>query len=175
MCLRTQKRVDSEIAPRNHSGVVHRPSASKAKEMPGDPNRCREHARRCAEIARHTPSPEVRDHFTSLEQSWLRLAVEINPVSGFSISSVRFLATSFLRPKLPSRSKLLCLRRASASVGALSLVKLPVGYSAAQRPRRVLFERSVRAAFCLMIRARGGEAPDGGTARGFSGSFGGNQ
>ena len=77
MCLRTQKRVDSEIAPRNHSGVVLRPSASKAKEMPGDPNRCREHARRCAEIARHTPSPEVRDHFTSLEQSWLRLAAEI--------------------------------------------------------------------------------------------------
>ena len=45
--------------------------------MPGDPNRCREHARRCAEIARYTPSPEVRDHFTSLEQSWLRLAAEI--------------------------------------------------------------------------------------------------
>jgi hypothetical protein len=45
--------------------------------MPGDPNRCREHARRCAEIARQTASPEVRDHFTSLEQSWLRLAAEI--------------------------------------------------------------------------------------------------
>jgi hypothetical protein len=52
-------------------------SSQKAKEMPGDPNRCREHARRCAEIARHTASPEVRDHFTSLEQSWLRLAAEI--------------------------------------------------------------------------------------------------
>ena len=52
-------------------------SASKAKEMPGDPNRCREHARRCAEIARHTASPEVRDHFTSLEESWLRLAAEV--------------------------------------------------------------------------------------------------
>jgi hypothetical protein len=46
-------------------------------EMPGDPNRCREHARRCAEIACQTASPEVRDHFTSLEQSWLRLAAEI--------------------------------------------------------------------------------------------------
>ena len=45
--------------------------------MPGDPTRCREHARCCAEIARHTASPEVRDHFTSLEQSWLRLASEI--------------------------------------------------------------------------------------------------
>ena len=37
----------------------------------------REHARRCAEIARHAASPEVRDHFTSLEESWLRLAIEI--------------------------------------------------------------------------------------------------
>ena len=45
--------------------------------MPGDPNRCREHARDCAELARQTTSPEARDHFTSLEQSWLRLAVEI--------------------------------------------------------------------------------------------------
>ena len=52
-------------------------SASKAKEMPGDPNRCREHARRCAEIARHSASPEVRDHFISLEESWLRLAAEL--------------------------------------------------------------------------------------------------
>src|SRR4029077_10621041 len=43
--------------------------SQKAKEMPGEANRCREHARRCAEIARHTASPEVRDHFTSLEQS----------------------------------------------------------------------------------------------------------
>ena len=45
--------------------------------MPGDPNKCREHARRCAEIARHTASPEVRDHFSSLEESWLRLAAEV--------------------------------------------------------------------------------------------------
>ena len=44
--------------------------------MSGDPNRCREHARDCAELARQTTS-EARDHFTSLEQSWLRLAVEI--------------------------------------------------------------------------------------------------
>ena len=45
--------------------------------MPGDPNRCREHARRCAEIACHSASPEVRDHFISLEESWLRLAAEL--------------------------------------------------------------------------------------------------
>ena len=45
--------------------------------MPGDPNRCREHARVCAELARQTVSPEVRDHFTSLAESWSRLAAEI--------------------------------------------------------------------------------------------------
>ena len=45
--------------------------------MPDDPNRCREHARQCAELARQTVSPEARDHFTALEQSWLRLAAEI--------------------------------------------------------------------------------------------------
>ena len=45
--------------------------------MIGDPNRCREHARRCAEVARHAASPVGRDHFTSLEQSWLRLAAGI--------------------------------------------------------------------------------------------------
>ena len=44
---------------------------------PGDPNKCREHARHCAEVARHATSPVARRHFTSLEQSWLRLAAEI--------------------------------------------------------------------------------------------------
>jgi hypothetical protein len=37
----------------------------------------REHARHCVEIARQAASPVVRDHFTLLEQSWLRLAAEI--------------------------------------------------------------------------------------------------
>ena len=45
--------------------------------MPGDPKKCREHARRCSEIARHTASPEVRDHFNSLQKSSTRLADEI--------------------------------------------------------------------------------------------------
>ena len=98
----TQPRV--KLAPRNHGCVGPAVSSRKAKEMPGDPNRCREHARRCAEIARHTASPEVRDHFTSLEQSWLRLAAEIESIRSFSISLVRFRATLFLLPKQPSRS-----------------------------------------------------------------------
>ena len=66
----------SKLAPRNHGVLVLR-FPPERKEMPGDPNRCREHARCCAEIARHTASPQVRDHFTSLEQSCLRVAAEI--------------------------------------------------------------------------------------------------
>lgn len=45
--------------------------------MPGDPKKCREHARRCSEIARNTASQEVRDHFNSLQKSWTLLADEI--------------------------------------------------------------------------------------------------
>jgi hypothetical protein len=45
--------------------------------MPGDPRVCREHARNCAELARHAASTEARDHFASLHNSWLRLAAEI--------------------------------------------------------------------------------------------------
>jgi hypothetical protein len=49
----------------------------KRVEMPGDPNKCREHARNCAQLARHASSTEARDHFASLSTSWLRLAAEI--------------------------------------------------------------------------------------------------
>ena len=44
----------------------------KSRMSLGDPSKCREHARHCV-----AASPVVRDHFTSLEQSWLRLAAEI--------------------------------------------------------------------------------------------------
>jgi hypothetical protein len=58
----------------------------RATEMPGDPKECREHARRCAELARTAASPEAREHFTSLQKSWTRLAAEIE-------SSLAFLET----------------------------------------------------------------------------------
>jgi hypothetical protein len=45
--------------------------------MSDDPKECREHARKCAELARHAASIEARDHFASLHTSWLRLAAEI--------------------------------------------------------------------------------------------------
>ena len=42
-----------------------------------DPNGCREQAHQCAKLARHAPSPEVRDHLFSLRDSWMRLAADI--------------------------------------------------------------------------------------------------
>lgn len=51
--------------------------------MPGDPKECREHARRCAELARHAASPEARNHFASLQESWLRLAAELESGQSF--------------------------------------------------------------------------------------------
>ena len=51
--------------------------------MPGNPEECREHARKCAELARHAASTEARDHFASLNTSWLRLAAEIESGQSF--------------------------------------------------------------------------------------------
>jgi hypothetical protein len=42
--------------------------------MPGDPNECREHAKRCQEMAEAAPSPMAKARFEELAQSWLRLA-----------------------------------------------------------------------------------------------------
>src|SRR6476660_9033890 len=73
---------------------------------PGDPNKCREDARHCAEIARHAASPVVRDHFISLEQSCCDWPPRSNPVNSFSISSMRFPATLFLsKPREDEREK----------------------------------------------------------------------
>ena len=45
--------------------------------MPGDPKECREHARRCAELASSATTPDAREQFLSLEQSWMRLAADL--------------------------------------------------------------------------------------------------
>ena len=51
--------------------------------MPGDPTTCREHARRCAELAALVATPEEREHFRSLERTWIRLAAELESVEAF--------------------------------------------------------------------------------------------
>jgi len=47
-------------------------------KMPGDPKECRQHAERCAELARLASTPEARDTFLSLQVTWIRLAMELD-------------------------------------------------------------------------------------------------
>jgi hypothetical protein len=51
--------------------------------MPGDPTACREHARRCAELAALAAAPEEREHFLSLEGTWIRFAAELESAEAF--------------------------------------------------------------------------------------------
>jgi hypothetical protein len=51
--------------------------------MPGDPRLCREHARRCAELAELVATPEEREHFLTFERNWIRLAAELESVEAF--------------------------------------------------------------------------------------------
>lgn len=51
--------------------------------MPGDPTTCREHARRCAELAALVATSEEREHFLSLERTWIRLAAELESAEAF--------------------------------------------------------------------------------------------
>jgi hypothetical protein len=45
--------------------------------MPGDPKECREHAKRCAELAAYSETPESKRALLNLEKHWLRLAAEL--------------------------------------------------------------------------------------------------
>ena len=45
--------------------------------MPGDPRACREHARRCAQLAMLVATPAEQEHFRSLERTWISLAAEL--------------------------------------------------------------------------------------------------
>ena len=51
--------------------------------MPGDPRACREHARRCAELAVLAATPEEQEHFLSLESTWIRFAGELESAEAF--------------------------------------------------------------------------------------------
>ena len=51
--------------------------------MPGDPRACREHARRCAELAAFAATPDEREHFLSLERVLIRCAVELESAEAF--------------------------------------------------------------------------------------------
>jgi hypothetical protein len=59
------------------------PSNLAEEAMPGDPKECREHARRCAEFAKFATTPEAREQFLSLQQSWMRLAADLESAKAF--------------------------------------------------------------------------------------------
>ena len=51
--------------------------------MPGHPKECREHAKRCGELARLATTQEARQQFLSLQMSWIRLAADLDNAKAF--------------------------------------------------------------------------------------------
>ena len=51
--------------------------------MPGDPGACREHARRCAELAVLAATPQEQEPLLSLESAWIRFAAELESAEAF--------------------------------------------------------------------------------------------
>lgn len=45
--------------------------------MPGDPKECREHAKRCLELAASSSSPLAKARFEDLAKTWMRLATDL--------------------------------------------------------------------------------------------------
>jgi hypothetical protein len=45
--------------------------------MPGDPQECRRHALTCVRLAQTSASPQAREEFASLANTWLRLATDL--------------------------------------------------------------------------------------------------
>ena len=48
--------------------------------MPGNPKKCRAHALRCDKLARAATTPDARQHFLGLSETWKRLAAEFEAV-----------------------------------------------------------------------------------------------
>jgi hypothetical protein len=45
--------------------------------MPGDPKECREHAKRCWELASEATNPVLKESLIDLAQRWARLASDL--------------------------------------------------------------------------------------------------
>ena len=50
--------------------------------MPGDPKACREHSKRCLQLAAESKSPLAKAQFENLAQTWLRLATGLERAKG---------------------------------------------------------------------------------------------
>jgi hypothetical protein len=51
--------------------------------MPGDPQECRRHALTCVRLAQTSASPQAREEFASLANTWLRLATDLEQARAF--------------------------------------------------------------------------------------------
>jgi hypothetical protein len=45
--------------------------------MPGNPTQCREHAKRCLQLAHETTNPVLKDSLTDIARQWTRLATDL--------------------------------------------------------------------------------------------------
>jgi hypothetical protein len=45
--------------------------------MPGDPKECREHAKRCLQLAHETKNPVLKESLTDIAGQWTRLATDL--------------------------------------------------------------------------------------------------
>ena len=51
--------------------------------MPGDPRECREQALTCVRLAQTSSTPQAREEFASLANTWLRLAAALEQARAF--------------------------------------------------------------------------------------------
>ena len=51
--------------------------------MPGDPKECRQHALNCVRLAQTAVTPQSREHFANLAQTWVRLAEDLERAQAF--------------------------------------------------------------------------------------------
>ena len=49
--------------------------------MPGDPKECREHAKRCLQLADETTNPALKDSLLDISRHWMRLAADLQDVA----------------------------------------------------------------------------------------------
>ena len=60
--------------------------------MSGDPQRCRERALKCRYLANEASTPQSKQMFLDLSQTWFRLAAELDDTNAFlrSLSAMEF-------------------------------------------------------------------------------------
>ena len=51
--------------------------------MPGDPKECRQHALNCVRLAQTATTPQSREQFANLAQTWVRLAEDLERAQCF--------------------------------------------------------------------------------------------